>query len=61
MLDSMEADVDEAQNQVDVLTRKTKELIKKSGYIYYYFHSLSFFHNNNKYLLFFLEVQNILL
>ncbi len=32
MLDNMEADVDEAQNQADLLTRKTKELIEKSGY-----------------------------
>lgn len=31
MLDSLEADTDEAQSQVELITRKTKELIKKSG------------------------------
>lgn len=32
MLDGMEEDVDHAQTQVELITQKTKELIKKSGY-----------------------------
>jgi uncharacterized protein YoxC len=31
MLESMDGDVDDAQSQLDVITKKTAELIKKSG------------------------------
>mmetsp|Transcript_26693 Transcript_26693/g.39656 ORF Transcript_26693/g.39656 Transcript_26693/m.39656 type:complete len:127 (-) Transcript_26693:34-414(-) len=31
MLDRMDADVDDAQNQADIITEKTRQLIKKSG------------------------------
>jgi hypothetical protein len=32
MLETMDGDVDEAQSQLDVITKKTSELIKRSGY-----------------------------
>jgi uncharacterized protein YoxC len=33
MLESMENDVDASQTQLDLLTKKTKELITKAGYL----------------------------